>query len=176
MTRQKLTSFRVRTGSGSQKGAALFVALMLLIIMSLLAVSAAQVTALQERMAAAYWSDMRTFESAEAAVRQTERSLSVALDDVVLPGFEDPCFREVGEDPVFALQDGSWTPPANGFEFFFENYTYGEGSRGSGRGGSIGAGEAASGANCSIFRVTVIRADDPSEPTSRSIVQTTFVQ
>lgn len=170
-------SFPGRAPKHRERGAALFVALMLLIIMSLLAVSAAQVTALQERMAAAYWSDMRTFESAEAVVRQTERSILAAIDGAAIPGFEDPCASDTRAlDPARTWLAG-WTPPGEGFEFVFENIARGEASRGGGNVGSIGAGQVIDGVDaCSKFRVSVVRADDPVDPTSRSIVQTTFVQ
>lgn len=49
----------------SQQGAVLFIALMLLIILTLLGLSAAQVTSLQERMASVYRADSLAFQNAE---------------------------------------------------------------------------------------------------------------
>lgn len=66
-----------------QRGAALFVSLMILILLSLLAVSASQVTALQERMVQAYWADVRAFDGAEERLRASERELraQVAMEE-----------------------------------------------------------------------------------------------
>lgn len=61
--------------AGRQRGAALFVSLMILILLSLLAVSASQVTALQERMVQAYWADIRAFDGSEERLRNAEREL-----------------------------------------------------------------------------------------------------
>jgi type IV pilus assembly protein PilX len=160
-----------------QRGAALFIALMILIVLSLLAVSAGQVTALQERMASAYWTDMRTFESSEAIVRQTERNILAAIDGAAIAEFEDPCASATREfDPV-RTWSSNWTPPATGYQMVYENISRGASSRGSGNQGSIGAGQIIEGVDaCSKFRVSVVRADDPTTPTSRAIVQTTFVQ
>lgn len=55
-----------------QRGAVLFIALMLLIILTLLGLSAAQVTGLQERMASIYRSDGLAFQNAESRLSATE--------------------------------------------------------------------------------------------------------
>ena len=57
-----------------QRGAVLFIALMMLIILTLLGLSAAQVTSLQERMAAAYRADRIALENAESRLAQMERT------------------------------------------------------------------------------------------------------
>lgn len=161
-----------------QKGAALFIALMILIVLSLLAVSAGQVTALQERMASAYWTDVRTFEAAEAVIRESERRITAGAARVENPpGFEDPCaVATTGEDPGRAFS-GAWTPTASGFQLVYENISRGLDSRGGGNQGSLGAGQLVDSiGNCSTFRVTAIRVDDPLSPTARAIVQTTYIQ
>ena len=57
-----------------QHGAALLAALLILIMLSLLAISASQVTSLQEKMVQAYWSDVRAFEAAEERLRVRGRA------------------------------------------------------------------------------------------------------
>lgn len=171
-----------RTGRFSaarrQNGAALFIALMILIVLSLLAVSAGQVTALQERMASAYWTDVRTFEAAEAVVRETERRITAgAARRENPPGFEDPCAVATdAEDPGRAFS-GAWTPTPTGFQLAYENISRGSNSRGGGNQGSLAAGQLVDSiGNCSTFRVTVIRVDDPLSPSARAIVQSTYIQ
>lgn len=177
MNARKRMSGIPATSAVQQRGAALFVALMILIVLSLLAVSAGQVTALQERMASAYWTDMRTFESSEAIVRQTERSILAAIDGAALPEFEDPCASATQEFDPARTWTTSWTPPATGYQMVYENISRGVASRGSGNQGSNAAGQIIEGVDtCSKFRVSVVRTDDPVSPKSRSIVQSTFVQ
>lgn len=84
-----------------QHGAALFVSLMILILLSLLAVSASQVTALQERMVQAYWADVRAFDGAEERLRAAERELRAQVmmdecpfvDDSAPPAWTNPNVR-----------------------------------------------------------------------------------
>ncbi|MCX7556858.1 PilX N-terminal domain-containing pilus assembly protein [Xanthomonadaceae bacterium JHOS43] len=68
-----------------QRGAVFFVALMVLIVLTLLGLSAAQVTTLQERMSAVYRSDRIAFENAESllAERERETTISSAAQNVV---------------------------------------------------------------------------------------------
>ncbi len=168
-----------RMGSARrQNGAALFIALMILIVLSLLAVSAGQVTALQERMASAYWTDVRTFEAAEAVIRESERRITAgAARADNPPGFEDPCaVATTSEDPGRAFSS-AWTPTAAGYQLVYENISRGLDSRGGGNQGSLGAGQLVDSiGNCSTFRVTAIRVDDPLSPSARAIVQTTYIQ
>lgn len=178
MNRFSARSFRGGYGPRRQRGAALFIALMILIVLSLLAVSAGQVTALQERMASAYWTDMRTFESSEAIVRQTERQLLAAVDNLANPeGFEDPCAVATREFDPSRTWSAAWTPPPEGYQMTYENISRGTASRGGGNQGSIAAGQIIEGVDaCSKFRVSVVRVDDPLKPSSRAIVQSTLVQ
>lgn len=74
-----------------QRGAVLYVALMILVLMALIGVAGMQVAGLQERMTADYYTISRAFQNAEGVVREVERRLSnqvnagsantVAIDD-----------------------------------------------------------------------------------------------
>lgn len=146
----------------AQEGAALFVALMLLIILSLLAVSAAQVTSLQERMAAAYWADTRLFEGVEARLNRLEAE--VTASPVEFCG-TDP---EI-EDPAGVIAAAALDPTQ-------ANYSAVESlSRVAETTGSLTAGRALGGVQCVRFRVTVAALDVPGDPTSRSVLQTNYV-
>ena len=66
-------------GAGKrERGAALFLALMLLIILTLLGLSAAQVTVLQERMASIYRSDAVAFQNAERRLTTLEHNTTTS--------------------------------------------------------------------------------------------------
>ena len=58
-----------------QKGAVLYVALIMLLLMALLGIAGMRVTTLQERMSANYRSENLAFQNAEALVRSTECSI-----------------------------------------------------------------------------------------------------
>lgn len=67
---------RKNKGQGvRQKGAVLYVALVLLIILSLIGVTGMQVISLQERMASNYIATNQAFQNAEAAARNTENAI-----------------------------------------------------------------------------------------------------
>lgn len=59
-------------GRSAQRGAALYVALMILILLALLGIAGMQVAGLQERMAANYLAVNQAFQTAEADVRLRE--------------------------------------------------------------------------------------------------------
>lgn len=63
------------TPNRAQRGATLFTALMILLLLTVLALSVAQVTGLQERMAGLYRADQQAFQSAEVQLRQLETSI-----------------------------------------------------------------------------------------------------
>lgn len=150
------------------RGAALFVALMLLIILSLLAVSASQVVVLQERMSAAYWSDMSIFEVSEANLKLTESRIRADVQSV--------CgIKASSTNPVDGWAGGG-LPPGESSAATVENLQRGDAARGSGLAGSLRAGRAIpAGVQCSHFRVSVANVDDADNPTTRSILQTTFI-
>lgn len=148
-----------------ERGAALFVALMLLIILSLLAVSASQVVVLQERMSAAYWSDMDIFEVAEANLKLSENNVRQQLQVVCanVPSAENPVDvwatdgLPAGQSAVVSIENLGRDRIAGGVQ------------------GSRAAGRRLDGAQCSHFRVSVANVDDVDSPTTRSILQTTFI-
>jgi len=151
--------------STRERGAALFVALMLLIILSLLAVSASQVVVLQERMSAAYWSDMDIFEVVEANLKLSENNVRQQLQVVCanVPSAENPVDvwatdgLPVGQSAAVSIENLGRDPLAGGVQ------------------GSQVAGRPIDGVQCSHFRVSVANVDDVDRPTTRSILQTTFI-
>lgn len=148
----------------AQAGSALFTAMMLLIILSLLALSAAAVTALQERMAGSYRAEHRAFEHTEARLRSTERSLATEID---------PC-HAVNPDP-----GESWvetTPPVAGQNY--RNMGRGDTARAFGWRGSSRAGQPAvvGDIRCAYFEVTAIDFDLPgADATADAITTSVYV-
>lgn len=152
------------TRDRSQRGSALFTAMMLLIILSLLGISAAVVTGLQERMASTYRSDHVAFENAEARLRATERRLLAEID---------PC-HAANPDPTSQWMD---SPPVAGAESY-RNLAAGPASRAFGWRGSNKAGQPAmvGDVRCAYFEVNATDFDvSGGDATSQSVVASVFV-
>jgi type IV pilus assembly protein PilX len=158
--------FPVRTGR--QKGAALFVAMMILIIMSLLAVSASQVTVMQERMVQAYWSDFQAFESAEMRLRRWEQELRAEIATSECPLLESV--------PRPAWMGGSSFPTASG-EFRASVQDDDFYRRRAGIQNSSGLGLPGTSLECSFFITSVADNDvrDDAKARSWAVVQSVFV-
>lgn len=147
----------------TQRGSALFTAMMLLIVLSLLGISAAAVTGLQERMASTYRADHLAFEQAEARLRATEKRLLAEVD---------PC-HAANPNPT---SDWLSNTPSEGAENY-RNLAAGPASRAFGWRGSNKAGQAAivGDIRCAYFEVAVIDFDESKNPTSNAIVGSVYV-
>lgn len=62
-----------------QEGAALYVALIMLVLLAMIGIVGIQVSGLQERMAASYYATNIAFQNAEGTVRQTECQVEVLM-------------------------------------------------------------------------------------------------
>jgi len=65
----------------AQRGAVLYVALIMLILLALIGIAGMQVTGMQERMAANYLRTNQAFQNAESDAREVETSIETALND-----------------------------------------------------------------------------------------------
>lgn len=68
-----------------QRGAALYVALIMLILLALIGVVALQVAGLQERMSANYQASNMAFQNAEGVARNTEATLKTQVESGIVP-------------------------------------------------------------------------------------------
>lgn len=68
-----------------QRGAALYVALIMLILLALIGVVALQVAGLQERMSANYQASNMAFQNAEGVARNTEATLKAQVASGIVP-------------------------------------------------------------------------------------------
>jgi len=164
-----LQSRRLRpsTPMHRQHGAALLVSLIILIMLSLLAISASQVTSLQEKMVQAYWSDVRAFEAAEERLRARERTLRE-----ISQAEECPVLDDSGPAP-------SWINP-NQRPTAIGNHSAtlgrGEWARGSGVESSSRVGPRLA-FDCSYFLLSASDTDtrDAGDANSWAVVQSIFV-
>lgn len=148
-----------------QRGSALFTAMMLLIILSLLALSAATVTGLQERMAGTYRAEHLAFEHTEARLRATEKRVVAEID---------PC-HAANPDPSATWLDTPPDAPAENYR----NMSRGEQSRAFGWRGSNKAGQPAvvGDIQCAYFEISAVDFDntEPDSATSHAVVTSIFV-
>ena len=157
-----------------QRGAALFVALMLLVIVSILGVSVAQVTALQERMANNYRLDDLAFQNADGELRAQELDITRRLST----GRSAAC-RPDGEGGGSNMIP-TWEANAVASDASYESM---QNNKGAGRStglpgqteqavGDIGAGSW----QCLMFRVAAVGvAVDDDDASARPILQSTYV-
>jgi len=140
--------------------------MVILILLTLLALSVAQVTGLQERMAGLYRTDQQAFQTAEVERSALERSL-VNQPEKCDQGYQ------------IALPSTWIAGSANSGERL-ENLNN-PGTSGGARIASLASSSKAGGertpggANCLTFRISALRGDVPTDPTSKSLVQSIFV-
>jgi Tfp pilus assembly protein PilX len=139
---------------------------MILIILTLLALSVAQVTSLQERMAGLYLADQVAFQEAEDNLRVLEMGL---LNDPI------QC-----DNPYQTTLPATWINRTADAGSQIENLNNASGAGApkinpllsSAR---AGLGRTPGGPNCLVFRLSSLRGDRPTSPTSIAVVQSLFV-
>lgn len=163
----RIAKYRHRSARHAQLGAALFVSLMILILLSLLAISASQVTALQEKMVQSYWADVRAFEGAEQRLRARERQIRERARTEECPPLEDG-----GAAPVWANGATEPTVAANHSAVVGAD----EAGRGSGMEQSLSAGGRTN-VECQYFLISATESDSRNVTQARSwaVVQAIYV-
>ena len=154
-----------------QRGAVLYIALILLILLALLGVAGMQVASMQERMASNYRAMNRAFQNTEGVVRNAERSIEAVNDRTSLPTgnlVDDSSISQNcddGFDPVTwgRAQSAAAVPAATVRRID----TCVPGESGSEMGGTVNKATA-------TFQITGYAADDASNSTSASVVDTVF--
>ena len=155
------------TPPGRQQGAVLFVALMLLIILTLLGLATAQVVSLQERMSSIYRADAMALQNAESILAQVERNMTeVAAASNVLC---DNLYQG-------GLQPANWKSGNLASGTHVENI--GRGASFISSIGSLEAGMASEMAdkNCLMLQISAHAYDTPTptSSTSHRVVQSLF--
>lgn len=170
VVRCSLPGMHARTAGVSprgQRGAVLFIALMLLIILTLLGISSAQVVALQERMAAIYRADAVALQNAEDLLAGAEREMTriAAASNVLCENL-----YQGGRKPA------GWVSDGGNAGYHVENL--GRGASFISAIGSLEAGMASEMAdkNCLMLQISAHAYDvsDPDDATSHGVVQSIF--
>lgn len=150
----------------TQQGAVLFIAMAMLIILTLLGLSAAQVTVLQERMASIYRSDHQAFANVDGLLASRERDTrgNTATTNLLCDNFYN------GSRQVAAWQSGQSLTTATEVENLGRGATFISllGSLEAGLAQEIGD------KNCLFLQVSAHAYDNPVSETAHAIVQSIF--
>ena len=148
-------------GPRKQRGAALYVALIFLIILALLGITGMQVATMQERMSANYLATNVAFQRAEALAREGEAQANASARREDCGNFDPAVF---GQEAAI-LPAGSPETPVR-----VRNIDQCIG------GGQLNIGEfPASEKVFQPYRITAYRGDRASEPSSDAVVDTIFI-
>lgn len=166
---------RVRTmhfRQGSQRGAALIVALILLLVLTILGITALNSSVLQNYMATSYQQQTRTLATAENTLRQAELEIEdIAANGVNTNKDRSAYYANLVADPTAAFNPAdvdidNW--PANGFfiEYLGRRIVPGE---------SIVIGGGLEDSLVHVFRASALERRDPAERGGIRVVQSLYV-
>jgi len=149
-----------------QRGAVLYVALIMLILLALIGIAGMQVTSMQERMASNYLRTNLAFQNAESSARQIETSIKTALDSAnVFSADQEECSPTY--DPL------TW---ANGVSKTAASYTRRIDKCSSGpTGSSIKTGKRANEETGNTYQVTALASDAPTDASASAVIDTVFI-
>lgn len=155
-----------------QRGAVLYVALVMLLLLALLGIAGMQVAGMQEKMASNYRAANRSFQNTEGVVRNTESAVEAVTDRKALPSDSLISATSIGQncedgfDPVEwgRKQVTSAVPKVNVRQI----------DQCGGPGGNALDLGAANDRTSATFQITAYAADDPANPTSSSVIDTIF--
>jgi len=155
-----------------QRGAVLYVALIMLVLLALLGIAGMQVAGMQEKMASNYRAASRSFQNTEGVIRNTERAAEAIVDRSAVPAgslvssdtISQNC--EDGFDPVAwgRTQSSSAVPAV---------YVRRIDKCGGPGANALDEGQPNDDDSAS-FQITAYSADDPANPTSSSVIDTIF--
>lgn len=149
--------------SRAQRGAVLYVALIMLILLALIGIAGMQVTGMQERMAANYLRTNQAFQNAEADAREVENNIELAMSDTgIYVAAQEECSPTY--DPL------TW---ADGISLATASYTrrvdkcFAASSR--------RIGERQNEETGNIYQVTALASDDPDNASASAVIDTVFI-
>ncbi len=169
MNRRRTSGFH---GIRGQRGVALYIALIMLILLALIGIVGMQVAGMQERMASSYRAVNRSFQNAEGVVREAECAIE-AIANRTAPGtctnvtsgdIDHVC--DVGFDPAAwgESQSLAAVPVVNVRQI--DTCVQGE--------GPLDLGGPQSENAFPIYQITSYAADDETNPSSSSVIDTIF--
>ncbi|MGE6332638.1 pilus assembly PilX family protein [Stenotrophomonas sp.] len=147
-----------------QRGAVLYVALIMLILLALIGIAGMQVTSMQERMASNYLRTNLAFQNAESSARATEAAIETALEG------STNVYRANQEECSPTYDPLTW---ANAVTKTGDQYTrrldkcFAASSR--------RIGEKANEETGNIYQVTALASDQATDATASAVIDTVFI-
>lgn len=164
---------RMRASAYRQRGAVLYVALIMLILLAMIGIVGMQVAGIQERMSASYRAVNRAFQNAEGVVREAECAIEAIANRTAAGGCTIITAANINHvcDDAFdpagwgALQSFAAVPAVNVRQI--DTCVQGEGTL------DMGTGPASE-KPFPIYQITSYAADDVGNASSSSVVDTIF--
>lgn len=148
-----------------QRGAVLYVALIMLILLAMIGIVGMQVTGMQERMSANYRASNLAFQNAEERARQVESNIQVALSGGgTFPADQEECSPSF--DPL------TW---AEGLPVNATDNTYTKRIDKCFPASSLKMGARKNEETGNIYEVTALRADNNVNKSSDAVIDTVFI-
>ena len=149
----------------SQRGAVLYVALIMLVLLALIGIAGMQVTGMQERMSANYLRTNQAFQNAESDARRVEGSIAAKIEggDVFVAN-QEACSPTY--DPL-TWADGVTSPTAGYTRRIDKCFAA----------TSLRTGRAESEDTGNIYQVTALSSDtpDPDTAAASAVIDTVFI-
>lgn len=146
-----------------QRGAVLYFALIMLILLALIGIAGMQVTGMRERMAANYLRSNQAFQNAESSARAQEAVIQAAIGSGnIYEANQEEC------SPVFdpaTWADGKTTATAINTRRLDKCVTR----------GPIKVGVPKNEETENIYQITVLASDDPANPSSSAVIDTIYI-
>lgn len=147
----------------AQRGAVLYVALIMLILLALLGIAGMQVTGMQERMAANYLRTNQAFQNAESDAREVEAGIEKKLSDgEVYAASQEVCSPTY--DPL-TWADGTAAAKASFTRRIDKCFTS----------SSFRTGRRESEETGNIYQVTALASDNATNASASAVIDTVFI-
>ncbi len=157
-------SHSTRMGGARERGAVLYIALIMLILLALIGIVGMQVTGMQERMAANYMRVNQAFQLAEASARSVEADIDSAVNSGVGTFEADQEVCEPIFDPLTWANDAT-NPGATHTRRIDKCFAA----------SSRRIGEKQSEETGNIYEITALASDDDDNATASAVINTIFI-
>lgn len=159
-------------GARAQRGAVLFVALMMLILLALLGLAGMQVASMQERMSANYRASNVAFQNSEGLARNAECTLENLENGTVTAGCNAMTPGQINRNCTDGFNTGVW---AGSLVLATTTaLTVRQIDQCIAGNSNIAMGEAINESTNKVFNVTAFMTDDPVNPAASTTVDTIF--
>lgn len=168
-----MNTTRAYPGARHQRGAVLYVALIMLILLALLGIAGMQVAGMQEKMASNYRAVSVSFQNTEGVVRSAEATAKAVFNRTALPAGSLYTESAISLD-CDGFDSVKWARERSVTAAPAVNVRQIDTCGGDSAGNSNAGGAPVNDKPTATYQITGYSADDPASPTSSSVVDTIF--